>query len=463
MGVSIMAHGSEKTIMRIPTGRDGESPARRGREHFISRAILALVVWLLFFATTAQAQTPTETLALQQEALNSILDATERICQTPPLEEIKTRVQLSGAAKAEISGVLKRLTDLGISGAASVQRESDRGVVHEQLAEAIAKGDDCRREVLNILRAVIPGLAVQSKIGQSSLTAGNLLLVSANAKPLQSFIAASSASPPNHVPVRGYQLDELRLAQLDKHIENPHRGPSQAAYIGKTSDTCGNHPAAAVQRQRKDINQSECRLICEAECCQLRWRREVAGPDPYAFRDVFIGDNRPNTSARRIKKLLVPNNLGIALYEIDQVYQAEPPSWYRSDVECAGFWFDGPPGDSTPFVLDLLVRNAGETETDITGFVAIPLYLGHGECGGGGFEFGPVNEQALMINVDADNITTGRFDTKIGIEAGKTSLLRTAVAKDPTECGAALISRLSLLYFDGHRERQLLVGNFVFF
>jgi hypothetical protein len=117
------------------------------------------LLWILSLSSVAVAQTPERVLELQQQALTAILNAADRICQTAPLDESSSKVQLNGTAKAEVNGVLKKLTDLGISGAANYESEEARGVAHAQLADAIAKGNDCKRDVLRELKTMIPGLA----------------------------------------------------------------------------------------------------------------------------------------------------------------------------------------------------------------------------------------------------------------------------------------------------------------
>jgi CheY-like chemotaxis protein len=84
------------------------------------------------------------------------------MCTTPPLEQSNHRAELSGDAKATLAGVLTRVTDIGIHGAAKYQGGESKGVLQEQLVEAIKKGDDCKLEVLKTLQTMIPGLNSRS-------------------------------------------------------------------------------------------------------------------------------------------------------------------------------------------------------------------------------------------------------------------------------------------------------------
>jgi hypothetical protein len=94
----------------------------------------------------------------QQRALDEVIAATGRICTTVPLEENNKRITLTGDAKAELNGLVKKIAELGIHGAATYETNEGRGVLQAQLADAIKSGDNCRLSVLKELKAMIPGL-----------------------------------------------------------------------------------------------------------------------------------------------------------------------------------------------------------------------------------------------------------------------------------------------------------------
>lgn len=98
-------------------------------------------------------------LQIQTQALAAITTAAEKMCTTPPLEQSSHKVELSGDAKATLAGVLAKVTDIGIQGAAKYTGGESKGILQDQLADAIKKGDDCKLEVLKTLRTMIPGLA----------------------------------------------------------------------------------------------------------------------------------------------------------------------------------------------------------------------------------------------------------------------------------------------------------------
>ena len=80
-----------------------------------------------------------------------ITDTANKICQTPPLEMSNQGVTLSGDAKVKVGGVIGKIADLGISGAAEYQTEHSSGLLQKDLAAAIQNGDSCRLEVLKTL------------------------------------------------------------------------------------------------------------------------------------------------------------------------------------------------------------------------------------------------------------------------------------------------------------------------
>jgi hypothetical protein len=182
-----------------------------------------------------------------------------------------------------------------------------------------------------------------------------------------------------------------------------------------------------------------------------------------------MSNRSEDTDGARIRRELEPNNLGIALYSVEQDYPPEPPSWYHHNGTCAELIAHAIPsdipGDSTPLILDLLIKNVGEIEGVITGYQTTPVYLGEGECGAAEvIEYGPSNRQPIDIDMDLKIPTKGRFSAPIGIPPGGTALLRTTLrlARDEAQCGPSFIGQISLFYFDGHREQELLVGNFGF-
>jgi hypothetical protein len=122
----------------------------------MNRSLVVFCVLVLLAPNLAAAQSETQTA--QMKALEAIVNAANQICVSPPLEQHSDKVELSGQAKAAIAGALSKITDLGIQGAAKYTHSDSKGILQEQLAGAIKAGNDCRKDVLNTLKSMIPAL-----------------------------------------------------------------------------------------------------------------------------------------------------------------------------------------------------------------------------------------------------------------------------------------------------------------
>lgn len=77
----------------------------------LHRALIA--VFLLSSSARAVAHTDgseqRQQFALQKEALKAVLEAADRICATPPLDQTRQKVKLTGNAKATLSRMLSKV------------------------------------------------------------------------------------------------------------------------------------------------------------------------------------------------------------------------------------------------------------------------------------------------------------------------------------------------------------------
>lgn len=124
----------------------------------VYRGLGALI--LLFSVSPTLAQTLTQ----QQKALAIIRETANDICGSVPLEQTNQQVDLTGSAKAKLSGALGKIVDAGISGAAKYTSGSSKGVLQKDLAQAIKAGSDCRQSVFQTLapRMVLPATTGQA-------------------------------------------------------------------------------------------------------------------------------------------------------------------------------------------------------------------------------------------------------------------------------------------------------------
>jgi hypothetical protein len=110
---------------------------------------ILFVVWIL--ATVSSSATNAYALEAEKEILDTIADFAERICPNVPLEGSSSTVELSGSAKAELNGLLKKMAALGIQGAAKYQESQFQGLLQKDLLAAMRDSTDCKLKVSNSL------------------------------------------------------------------------------------------------------------------------------------------------------------------------------------------------------------------------------------------------------------------------------------------------------------------------
>jgi hypothetical protein len=86
-----------------------------------------------------------------RSALREIREAANDICQSVPLEQSSEGTKLSGEAQARLNGLIGKVVDLGVKGAGEYDTRQSRGVLQQDLAEAIKGGNNCRLEVFRSL------------------------------------------------------------------------------------------------------------------------------------------------------------------------------------------------------------------------------------------------------------------------------------------------------------------------
>jgi hypothetical protein len=92
-------------------------------------------------------------LKAQVEALNAISVFAGQTCGDPvPLVGRSDHLELSGDIKAQLAGVIAKVADLGISGAGKYKNENFKNVLHEQLAQTLKDGANCKLEVFKVLQ-----------------------------------------------------------------------------------------------------------------------------------------------------------------------------------------------------------------------------------------------------------------------------------------------------------------------
>lgn len=119
-------------------------------------SLLALAI----LATVSSSAVNAHALGADKEILKTIGDFAERICPKVPLEGSSSTMELSVSAKAELAELLKKLSALGIQGAAKYQVSQFQGLVQKDLLAAMRDSTDCKLNVSNSLMGKLLGAAV---------------------------------------------------------------------------------------------------------------------------------------------------------------------------------------------------------------------------------------------------------------------------------------------------------------
>lgn len=106
----------------------------------------------LFMVTPAEPVVAGDDLAAKQEALNIIADAADRICGEISSTGGGRKIEISGNAKAELNGLIKKMVDLGIEGAAKYEKSEYQNVLREDLAETLKTSTNCKLDVFRELK-----------------------------------------------------------------------------------------------------------------------------------------------------------------------------------------------------------------------------------------------------------------------------------------------------------------------
>lgn len=91
----------------------------------------------------------------KEKALNIIADFAERLCRDIPLRGEGKTLELTGKAKAELNGLLKKVANLGVEGAVTYQDKTYNGLLQKDLVKALKASTDCRLEVWRDLKGKI--------------------------------------------------------------------------------------------------------------------------------------------------------------------------------------------------------------------------------------------------------------------------------------------------------------------
>jgi len=109
---------------------------------------LMLFYCLSFFSQKSYAASLEE----NEKALNMIADFADRLCKDIPLQGHGDNLELTGSAKAELNGIIKKLANLGLDGAIKYQNTEYEGLLQKDLVSALKDSTNCRLQIWNDLK-----------------------------------------------------------------------------------------------------------------------------------------------------------------------------------------------------------------------------------------------------------------------------------------------------------------------
>jgi len=105
----------------------------------------------IFAASEAEAQS--QTIDAQAKALDLITKTADSVCSIVTLAGNSQSLKVKGEVKAQLSGLIKQLADLGISGDADFNSDKYEGFIRADLATAIQNNAQCKFNVFDKLQA----------------------------------------------------------------------------------------------------------------------------------------------------------------------------------------------------------------------------------------------------------------------------------------------------------------------
>ncbi|MGY4226391.1 hypothetical protein ACVMIH_003752 [Bradyrhizobium sp. USDA 4503] len=108
-------------------------------------------VFAIFFASDASAQS--QSIDAQAKALDLITKTADSVCSIVEHHGNSESLNVKGEVKAQLSGLIRQLADLGISGAADFNSDQYVNVIRTDLAVAIKDNAQCKFNVFDKLQA----------------------------------------------------------------------------------------------------------------------------------------------------------------------------------------------------------------------------------------------------------------------------------------------------------------------
>jgi hypothetical protein len=114
-------------------------------------ASIATVSLLLLSGAGFAEKSYAQSLEAQAKALDFIATFADRMCTIVRLAGNSQSLKVTGDVKAQLSGLIKQLADIGISGAADFNTDQYEGFLRADLAAAVKSNAECKLQVFDKL------------------------------------------------------------------------------------------------------------------------------------------------------------------------------------------------------------------------------------------------------------------------------------------------------------------------
>lgn len=106
----------------------------------------------LLLAVVAGAQAQSQSLEAQTQALGLITKTADEICSIVSHAGNYQGIKVKGEVKAQLSGLIKKMADVGVSGAADFTADQYENVIQSELSSTIQHNADCKLKVFDRLQ-----------------------------------------------------------------------------------------------------------------------------------------------------------------------------------------------------------------------------------------------------------------------------------------------------------------------
>lgn len=118
-------------------------------------AVLGILLWLGLVGTSLSETTTSAVNDPKAGALSEIENAADRICGTVATAGEYTSESVTGSVDAELTGLFKRVANLGFKGSAGGSHTQYKGVVRSDLPEALISVQKCKTRIFEDLRPIL--------------------------------------------------------------------------------------------------------------------------------------------------------------------------------------------------------------------------------------------------------------------------------------------------------------------